>query len=468
MKPPFLLITISLIFWGWQTELLIFAVPMAVILEWSRFSKVKLELSLSDFIRISDGCTLIITGMFVWLLISGKPDQIIFILIQWLPIGYFPMIASQEYSIVGKVDIRALSIILRRQDKNRKKGTPVFAVNLTYPYIILCIISASAANIRTHWFYGCIFLISAYALWTARSERFSPVIWIMLFIPAGFIGYTGHIGLHQLQLLIEEKGFERFMNSYTGDADPYRSITAIGDIGTLKLSDRILFRVKQEEAEAHTSFYLREASYNMYEFSRWFAIGAEFIPVQPQSDGTTWRLPFSVNSEPDTSHPSTLTVSSYLRKGKGLLNLPTGAFQIEQLPVLKMKINPLGAVRIEDGPALISYKVKSDTLAYLDYPPDKRDFYITKKEESAIKEIVKNLELVSISPENRLERISQFFHEKFRYSLTYKPKKRKNTPLTDFLLGSRSGHCEYFATATVMLLRASGIPSALCYRLSGA
>ena len=33
------------------------------------------------------------------------------------------------------------------------------------------------------------------------------------------------------------------------------------------------------------------------------------------------------------------------------------------------------------------------------------------------------------------------------------------TPLTRFLLTSRSGHCEYFATATVLVLRRLGIPA---------
>jgi len=31
--------------------------------------------------------------------------------------------------------------------------------------------------------------------------------------------------------------------------------------------------------------------------------------------------------------------------------------------------------------------------------------------------------------------------------------------LSDFLLNSRSGHCEFFATATVLLLRAAGVPA---------
>jgi hypothetical protein len=35
----------------------------------------------------------------------------------------------------------------------------------------------------------------------------------------------------------------------------------------------------------------------------------------------------------------------------------------------------------------------------------------------------------------------------------------ESTPIGDFLLHTRSGHCEYFATATVLLLRAAGVPT---------
>ena len=45
------------------------------------------------------------------------------------------------------------------------------------------------------------------------------------------------------------------------------------------------------------------------------------------------------------------------------------------------------------------------------------------------------------------------------YSLDLKGRKSDATPLEDFLLSSRKGHCEFFATASVLLLRAAGIPA---------
>jgi len=55
-----------------------------------------------------------------------------------------------------------------------------------------------------------------------------------------------------------------------------------------------------------------------------------------------------------------------------------------------------------------------------------------------------------------------FFLDRFRYSTWQelrKPFGTNETPLSRFLLSTHAGHCEYFATATVLLLRQLGIPA---------
>ena len=47
----------------------------------------------------------------------------------------------------------------------------------------------------------------------------------------------------------------------------------------------------------------------------------------------------------------------------------------------------------------------------------------------------------------------------FRYSLEYK--RNPGDPLLDFLGENRLGHCEYFASAMEVMLRASWIPARL-------
>jgi protein-glutamine gamma-glutamyltransferase len=56
--------------------------------------------------------------------------------------------------------------------------------------------------------------------------------------------------------------------------------------------------------------------------------------------------------------------------------------------------------------------------------------------------------------------LERFLKDGFEYSLENTPS-RAADPLADFLLDSREGHCEYFATAHAVMLRTLGIPSRL-------
>jgi len=67
-----------------------------------------------------------------------------------------------------------------------------------------------------------------------------------------------------------------------------------------------------------------------------------------------------------------------------------------------------------------------------------------------------------LSDDEKMRAVEKFFLDKFTYSTWQGPDKlmdTNGTPLTKFLTTSRSGHCEYFASATVLLLRALGIPA---------
>ncbi len=145
----------------------------------------------------------------------------------------FPPCGGQVYSTSEKIDISALFLILRKEKTSEGFDFP--SINLTYPYFVLCILSAGAANVRTPWFYAGLFLLSAWALWSVRP-RVSPFLWAGLLALAGIAGYAGQIGLNFLQNILEKNTIEWLFESLQKDSDPYRADTSIGDIGTLKLS----------------------------------------------------------------------------------------------------------------------------------------------------------------------------------------------------------------------------------------
>jgi protein-glutamine gamma-glutamyltransferase len=53
----------------------------------------------------------------------------------------------------------------------------------------------------------------------------------------------------------------------------------------------------------------------------------------------------------------------------------------------------------------------------------------------------------------------RYFNEGFRYTLDLTASAERLRPIKYFLERSHAGHCEFFATATVLLLRAAGIPA---------
>ncbi len=54
--------------------------------------------------------------------------------------------------------------------------------------------------------------------------------------------------------------------------------------------------------------------------------------------------------------------------------------------------------------------------------------------------------------------VESYFHREFEYSLDFRPS-RKCDPVEEFLLDKKAAHCEYFATAMVILLRYANIPA---------
>lgn len=67
----------------------------------------------------------------------------------------------------------------------------------------------------------------------------------------------------------------------------------------------------------------------------------------------------------------------------------------------------------------------------------------------------------------RAKAIEGFLRDNFRYSLLTAPPPSGMTPVEDFLFSSKTGFCEHFSTAMILLLRASGIPSRLVTGFSG-
>lgn len=451
MTTPPLLLAAALLFWGWHTGFLVGAALLAMILEGSRAVAWRWELSRHDVDRLRNLCALVQAVILVYLLSTVDTLRAILVALSLYPLTVLPLIVGGAYDAAGTVDAGRL-FFLSGTATHPSEHRPRAPIAPSYPYLAIVLLAASAANVRGPWFYPGLCLLSAWALWSIRPTLYPPLVWGTLLASAGALGYAGHVGLQMMQQAFEPQLIRWLFDAGSGgETDPYRSSTAIGQIGTLKLSDAIAFRV--EASGAPVPLLLRAATYNRYGSSLWSAAGAGFEAAPPGPDGSTWTL--YPGAEPSRS----LTILAPLAGGRGVLPLPEGTFRIERLPVADMQHNRFGTVKVRDGPSFAGYRALFDPRATHGTPPDAADLSVPLGEASLISRISMELRLPSVSPPEALQIVSDYFGQRFRYSLFQPDRPVATSPLEEFLLRSRSGHCEYFATATVLLLRQAGIPA---------
>ncbi|HEU0283007.1 MAG TPA: transglutaminase-like domain-containing protein, partial [Gallionella sp.] len=441
--PPFLLGS-ALIFWGWQTGMWLPAIALAIALESARFVSWRLPIGDKAFTRIADFSTLLLLALAAYQFIFGHFPQGLFVIFQWLPLVLFPLMGAQAYSTGNQIKLGALFLTLRRGQAGQT------SIRMDPLYFASCLLGAAAANVQTSWFYGFLSLLLAWMLWGIRPARHSFVLWCAVMLLAIGLGYAGHVGLSLLQSQVQEFTTEWFADFLNSESDPYQSSTHIGKLGRVKLSDRVVLRVKSSEGPPTL---LRDAAYNTYVSGTWLARPQQFQPVKPEHDDTSWTLGA-------TSSPSrAVEISLYSKREKAVLALPLGTFRVSNLPAEGLEANAFGGVKVNGIPGLVIYQAQFFPTASWDAPPAPDDLQIPGNLAKPLSTIAIQLRLEARPPKEALAPSEGFFADNFKYTLFLGDTETGPRPLDEFLLRSRAGHCEYFATATVLLLRKAGIPA---------
>ncbi len=219
--------------------------------------------------------------------------------------------------------------------------------------------------------------------------------------------------------------------------------------GSAKRSNQIILRMEVEPQSALPRVLrLREAVFTEYHRGVWTR-GGGISSRMPATE----RLP--LESRAQQLLIGNLSIDLNL-SAEGLLFLPYGA---EQLEVERGFATPLrdGIVRLSGGARSARYSVAvrgveprgagSSVIDPASVPPEIRDY-------------AEKLTAGLTEPMEVYFRIRDNFARNFLYTLT-PPLGRKGDPVANFLLRSRAGHCEFFASAAALMLTARGIPSRL-------
>ena len=486
MKTPPLLLGAALCFWGWQTDHFLAGVVLAALLESAQWTQIRWEFTDQDFRRIWVFCALLLLAVAVYAFTAsgGPADYLGFfqnpnpatqrsasaasaravaVWLRSLPAVFFLFVAAQTFNAREGIPPETISLLMHwRWQRPRKLDRPLPPspnVNISFAYFAVCLFSATFRTREDDTFFWGLCGLLAWALWSLRSRRFSVIVWVTALGAAIGLGYWSQIGMGRLYRLLENYNPQWLSRTAGGGADPMRSKTALGHIGRLKTSGKIVIRLEPKEGSRAPAL-LREASYRTYKTGIWYADVAKdrYEPVTDEPDHTTWNL------LPGKTNSVAVNLACYLPGGSALLPLPTGSGRLENLLAFSLQKSLLGAV-LAQGPGLVVFDALYGPGETIDSPGNmNEDLHVPPREIPALDQVIAELQLEPQNRKQALRALAGFFQDpdKFRYRTWQgfgRLSSTNETPLSRFLLRTRSGHCEYFATATVLLLRRLDIPA---------
>lgn len=446
MTMPPVMLAAAVLFWGWQTEAWAVAVPAALVLGAAPFLPLRWDFASAQVYRVADFCTVLMVVLGGYLFVSYGNPRAIILVFQWLPLAMLPLALVHAYGTDRDFDLSVLFWTLRRNPPRR----PV-RFDPSFPYFAVWVLAASAANVRDETFYGAVALLVAWPLALMRTRSFPALGWAAALSCALALGYGVQHGLHGLQLWLEGAVPDWIMGAGS-HTNPYRSMTDIGHIGELKQSDAIVLRVTREAGRKPPRL-LHRASYNTYAAASWIARGAPFFAIHSGERGRSWTL------APDARAAERILIHDFSPQMNPVLSLPAGTVAVEQLQARRVTRNILGAVQIERDPGFFSYVAAFAPERALEGPPAAEDLRAARAEGEHIAQVAAELGLAGLSAAAVVERIRRHFRENFQYAMFQAKPAEHQSPIADFMRRTRAGHCEYFATATVLLLRSAGVPA---------
>lgn len=476
--PPRLLLGATLLFWGAMSGNAWMGLITALLLEganWIRFRWDFDHTACSRAWRISMALT-VIAGILIWL--DGDRYTALPKLMVWLPMLLLPLQFVQSYGLRDHMPLNSLSFFSElHRERNRRLGLgdSVIHFNFGNPYFVTAVVASSLGRHADNW----IFLPGLMALggWLVFSRvKARPFALAVVMLLAGFIGFGGQIGMSKLHDWVTNRSY----GSGPTGTDLTVSKTSIGSLGKIKQSPEMLWRLKITEG-GRIPRLLRLATYNRYKYISWRMELPDSISEQIQEDEDEFRNlatrepatgdPYFLLREEITTEELTKPLPAFRLRGasssEAPLPLPGDTATLQRFELDGIESNPLGTVRIFPKRAIVDGTVRWRDNAVPEEPPwPEQDLEINTLERETVHAIVSELGLRELpTTAAKVARIRAWFMDEFtytRYLTIGRARFGKPTAISVFLTTSKHGHCEYFATAAALLLRAADVPARYC------
>lgn len=435
MKHLTLVASASLVLWGFSAGQLWLGALLAAGLLGTTLAHLQRPINALQLARLAKASVLAsVSTLTGFLVIQGLPQGLVNAA-GWLPLALFPLALATTLSDAPLLFAFRLS--------GSKAGLHARPPGDFARFYLAVTLLASSLTPTTDEYYWALAGVVAFWLFLVRrsanpapASRANTAAFALAAALATGAGLLLGNGLERSHQAVDDWAMD-FLSDI--DTDPYQSQTRIGDLGQVKLSERIVWRVRLQPATP--SLLLRSGVFTYFNGQTWIARQDAFTPLTP--------APAPQNG---------IHLRGQSRKGVALLPLPPATAQIHGAQG-RLEQNRYGVVRLSDAPAAI--EITASPGGPPEGPPQAADLALPPRYHQLLPRIPQLAALASASEQQRLAGLQDWFSTNFRYTLFLGSGKntQEGRDLERFLLEDRAGHCEYFASATVLLLRSLGIPA---------
>ena len=444
---------------------------LALLVESPHWTKFRWEFNEEACSRAWQLNTIAIGLAAVLIFLDGGPYVALPNLLTWLPPLLLPMQFIQSFGLRDSLPLNTFSFLAKhRRRRNLRLGLieeAIIRLNFGNVYFVATMVASTLGSHADSWpFLPGVVILTGWLLSSANRNR--QLSLIVALAASGCLAIAGQMGI--------EKVVNWFGNSGSGRSpfDPNSVSTMIGKPGTVQLSPDMVWRLRPLE-NALPPPLLRTATYNTFHGSIWRNLRVsvtdfkDLDTIEPAT-GEIYHLlamdlPADAQKQSIRSDLPRFSLRGAASAGSPLA-LPGDAASVRDFELDGIERNTFGTVRVFPKRAVIEGTILWKGDANPEKPPVPReDLEVPALEEAAVQGVSSELRLDEQATfQKKLAVIRTWFQRNFKYSrnLTIRSSKfvtTSSTPITQFLTEARSGHCEYFATATTLILRQAGIPA---------
>lgn len=466
----------SVAVWGVATDHWLWAVLVAVLLEVVNVLPLRGQLSFATYRRAWFVTIFFLWGLGISSWLENIPTEAVRHVLTWAPLTLIPLVLTGLVGGHSGVPLTVFPYLFRSKVRRYRASeipfpSPRFSPHVPFIAALLLGASYSWKEESGRWYFFALAILFLVWVWVDEAGLIRDVkvaalrrrVALKMVLALGVLGLfaaSASVGIHRLHEWVENGGLGGGPSS--GGVSGNRSSISLGDIGEIQLNDSIIWRVKSLNGVAPDR--LTDGVYDELTLSSvWLnkaqrefdPLGGGKVDLAQDSWPLTHARSGGVGAGVDAWR---FELFGRAQDEFTVLPLPPGAQGALNLPAFEVQRNGYGVVRVNAATSVLRPTVlaaRRVTTGMAIAPPDRNlDLNLQREFFKPFTELAKELGLDGKATPEVVARVRAYFADGYEYSLSDRPER-----LTQFIDEEKRGHCELFASATVLLCRAAGVPA---------